>query len=239
MEPRGPLFLPSRSYRPRHEGCRPRHGSSVLQPSTVVVGVRTQTGATIGRTLPSGLCKCPEDRRAIERDLPSAFDVCHVTADSTNEPPSAVLSPLITRHPSPQGRSLIPSVPYLCIPSPVLCSPYDSLILDDSCLSLPCCRSPPFPCRHPSLRETRQDWHTRPHGSPESPIPARAHTAVPSTTSPSITFQSVLDIQRPRPDPPCASPIYAQPSQPLTRTNNPTARSQGRIPIPSWPYLCS
>lgn len=54
---------------PVTKGYRPRRGFSVLQPSMVVVGARTQTGATIGRTLPSGLCKCPEDRRAIVRDL--------------------------------------------------------------------------------------------------------------------------------------------------------------------------
>lgn len=157
--PESPYFCPVDHTGPVTKGAGPATALAFCSPARWAVGVRTLTGATIGWTLPSGLCKCPEDRRAIERDLLSAFDVCHVTADSTNEPPSAVLSPLITRHPSPQGRSLIPSVPYLCIPSSVLCSPYDSLIFGDSCLSLPCRRSPSFPCRHPSLRDPTRPAH--------------------------------------------------------------------------------
>lgn len=41
-----PLFLDSRSYLPRQGGYRPRPGSSVLQPSKMVVGACSMTWVT-------------------------------------------------------------------------------------------------------------------------------------------------------------------------------------------------
>lgn len=237
-----PYFYPAdHTPPPRYEGCWPRRGFSVLQPSVVVVGARTQTGATIGRTLPSGLCKCPEDRRAIVRDVPHRLEVCHVTADSTNEPlpPSYRLSSSGTHH----HRAVHSFHQFLICAYlvSILCSPYVSSVPDDLCLSAALSQIPffSFPPSfvEKDLRTVAHEatWLTRVTNSSQIQYYSSIYNVVVNNVE-GRHPQPALPTSAPS-DPPCASPaqeyIHAQPSQPLRASVHPTTRFRGRVSVQS------